>query len=250
MGESTSHSSVSEKEAISALVHSRGPRWRYSVPRPLLSALMHWPCSVAGLLASSISHVVGLRPLLSAEAQSYTMVENEGCAGFAASEKSREENHADDHVDAGRCFSIIPTGSFSATSDPPAVEVGKEDDIVHDSMSDCNLDAWYHAALLLAVLVLLPWSPILGDHAHQLLVARHDGWDSGDETGTEEEVGETSDVEEGSRSSESAGQEFRLDIGRGQGIDDVETPRQNVEGNWEVHEGRMCWMTMPMLALV
>lgn len=125
------------------------------------------------------------------------------------------------------------------SSDVPAVQIDQEDGIVHESVCDGNLDSWNHCRLLLALSVLLPGTAILLDHANELDIAGHDCGDGSDETGAQEEEGETSDVEEGSGVAKAGGQEGGLYIGRGEHVEDIETPGKKVEGDREMDD---CWV--------
>ena len=116
------------------------------------------------------------------------MIEDEVGTSLAAGQESRSQSASDHEVEELRSLAGVPAISFGATAHPPAVQVDEEDDIVDESVGDGNLDTWYHGTLLLASLILLPGSTILGDHANQLLVAGHDGWDSGNQTSTQCEV--------------------------------------------------------------
>lgn len=74
--------------------------------------------------------------------------------------------------------------------DVPGVQVDNKDKVVDDGMGDGSLDTGYHGVLGLACGVLLPWSAVLLDHAHQLDISRHDGRDGGYEASTQQEVAE------------------------------------------------------------
>lgn len=103
-------------------------------------------------------------------------------------------------------------------------------------MCDSNLDSRYHCVFLVSLCVLLPWPTILGDQPDELLVAGHDGWDSSDQPRAQHEVAETSDVDEGIRVREAAGEEARLNISGRKGIQDVETPCEDIKGNGEMND--------------
>ena len=107
-------------------------------------------------------------------------------------------------------------------------------------MGDCDLDSGDHGVLLFfGHRILFPWSAVLLDHAHELDVAAHDGRDGGEEAGAEEEVGKAGYVEEGGRGGEARGEEAGLNEAGGQGIEDVETPGEGVQSNWEVDNARV-----------
>lgn len=111
------------------------------------------------------------------------MVEHKRATSLCTAHQQREQAHADNHVHLARYISHIHT-LFRAPSAVPRVQVDKEDDIVHNRVSDGNLDSWDHGAFGLALCVLLPRTAILTYHAHELFIARHNGRDGGEETGT------------------------------------------------------------------
>ena len=101
-------------------------------------------------------------------------------------------------------------------------------------MGDGHLDSRDHRALLLARGVLLPRPAVLLDHAHELDVAGHDGRDGGDERAAHEEVGGAGHVELRVGGAEARCEEAGFDIGGRQGVDDVDAPGEDVEGDGEV----------------
>ena len=140
------------------------------------------------------------------------MVVYECGSSVGASEDGGEEDHADHHVDRCRSLSRVPAGGLGASSDPPAVEIDEEDDIIHEGVGDSHLDSGNHCGLLLAALILFPRATVLFDHADQLDVASHDGRDRGDQAGAEEEIRHAGDVKKGCRGPKAACEEFRLDV--------------------------------------
>lgn len=157
--------------------------------------------------------------LLATEVQTNTVVEDERRACLAASKQRGGQDASDDKVEELRSLARVPAIGFGATAHVPAVEVDKEDDIVDKCMGDGNLDTGYHGALLLASLILFPRPAVLGDHSDELLVAGHDGRNGSDQASAEDKVGQTRDVEKGSRGAEAADQEVRLDIGGCEEVD-------------------------------
>lgn len=168
------------------------------------------------------------------------MVEDQGTASLCTSQQHWEQAHADDHVHLARHITHVHT-LLGASSAVPAVEVHKEYDIVYQSVCDGNLDSRHHSALLLALGILFPRATIFRDHADELLVAGHNGRNCGDQTGAEHEITQAGDVEECAGITEAGGEEVRLDVGCGECVEDVETPSEDVEGDREVHDGRMKW---------
>lgn len=167
------------------------------------------------------------------------MVIDQRSTHVAAGTESRDQEASDHEVEEDWSFARIPAVRFSATTNPPAVKIGNENDVVNDGVGDGNLDTRDHSALLLACLILLPWSTVLGDHADQLLVARHDRRNGRDEAGAKEKVGESRNVEEGGGCAEASGEEVRLDIGGGEEVEEIKAPCEEIEGDGEVDE---CWM--------
>lgn len=136
--------------------------------------------------------------LLAAQVETDTVVVGEGTADLGAEHQHGQEDEGDDQVglvggvaDVGVTLLILP--------DIPGVQVDDEDDVVDDGMGDGCLNTGHHGVLGLAGGVLLPRTAVLLDHAHQLDVSRHDGWDGRDQARTQQEVAEAGDVEDRGR---------------------------------------------------
>lgn len=170
------------------------------------------------------------------------MVVSKTTTDLCADHQERQKNSADDEVGVGGDLANIDH-AFLVLSEIPRVDVGHKDQVIDKGMGDGGLDSGDHGRLGLALCILFPWATIFLDHPHELDVARHDGRNGCDETRAEEEIPETGDVEESGGRIESGGEELRLDPSCGQGIQDVQTPGQSVEGNGEVHDGRVNRMT-------
>lgn len=170
------------------------------------------------------------------------MVVGKSTTNLCADHQKRQKNSAEDQVGVGGDLANIDH-AFLVLSEIPSVDVGHKDQVIDKGMGDGGLDSGYHGRFGFAISILFPWAAVFLDHAHELDVARHDGRDRCDETRAEEEVAETGDVEESGGRIESGGEELRLDPGCGQGIQDVQTPGQSVEGNGKVHDGRVNRMT-------
>lgn len=106
-------------------------------------------------------------------------------------------------------------------------------------MCDSHLDPGHHSVLLLAIGVLFPRSTVLRDHTDELLVSRHDRRDGGEKTGAEHEIAQAGDVDQGRCSGKSRGQEIGLYVGGSKGVEYVQTPSEDVEGNGEMDQTRM-----------
>jgi hypothetical protein len=171
--------------------------------------------------------------------QSDTMIEDQMCTCLAASSQGREQHTRNHKVEELGRLARIPTILLSTTSHIPAVQVDDKNNIVNQRMCNGDLDARHHRALLLTGLILLPRAAVLRDHADQLLVSGHDGWHGRDQACAEHEVGDSRNVEERGWRGEAADQEFGPDVGRGEEVDEVETPGHHVEGDGEVDD---CWM--------
>lgn len=176
--------------------------------------------------------------LLSAQMQTNTMVIHKGATDLGPDHQQWQQHGADEHVCLRGDLARVRRGLL-VLPEVPAVQVRDEHDIVDDGVRDAGLDPRHHGALLLALGVLLPRSAVLADHADQLLVSGHDGRHGGDQARAEEEVRQARDVEQGRGRAEAAGQELGPDVDCRQGVEDVETPRECVEGDREVDEG---WM--------
>jgi hypothetical protein len=178
-----------------------------------------------------------LLELLAAQVETDTVVEHEGATDLGRRDQDWQKNHTDDHV--GVCGNLAQVdGALLVLSHVPAVQVGDKDEVHGDGMGDGGLDPRHHGVLGFALGVLFPRTTVLLDHADQLDVSRHDGGHGGDETGTHEEERDASDVEEGGLRAKAASEELGLESG-GCEIEDVESPCQDVEGDWEMDE---TWM--------
>lgn len=131
--------------------------------------------------------------------------------------------------------------SFGAASDVPAIQIDQEDDIVHQRVHDGHLDPRNHGALLVAPGIFLPRTTVLLDHSNELNVARHDGGNGGDQTGTEQKEAQAGHIKQGAGIAKPRRQERRLDICGGEGIEHIEAPGEDVKGDGEVHDRGMDW---------
>lgn len=128
-----------------------------------------------------------------------------------------------------------------AASAIPAVQIDQKHKVIDQRVRDRDLYARHHRRFLLAFGVLLPGPAVLGDHPDELLVAGHDCGHGGDQPGAEHEVAAASDVDERGRVAEPAGQEVWLVVGRGESVEDIKAPGEEVEGDREVHQSWMSW---------
>ena len=167
------------------------------------------------------------------------MIVHQTRTSLATRQQHGQQHHADDEIHLSRSLALIPPRLLLPPSNPPAIQIHEEDGIIHQGVSNRHLDARYHGGLLFAGGIFLPGTAVLLNHADELDVAGHDGGDSGDEGGAHEEVGEPSHVELRGRGAEALGQELRFDIGSGQGVDDVDAPSEDVEGDGEVDQRRV-----------
>lgn len=162
------------------------------------------------------------------------MVEHERATDLGRDDQQGQQDGADDDVGSSRSLANVD-GASLVLAEIPAVQIDHKDDIVDNSVSNGGLDPRYHRVLLFSGRVFFPGSAVLLDHAHELDVAGHDGGNGGDESGAEEEVGQTGNVKQCRRRAKAAGEEGRTDPDGGQGVEDVKTPGEDVEGDWEVH---------------
>lgn len=170
--------------------------------------------------------------LLLGPLHAHAVVEDQAGTQAGGKHHDRQEGGTDPHIQGAwhvaRILLVLPH--------PPAGQVDQKDNVVHEGVGDGLLDTRYHVVLLFTVGVLGPGSAILLDHADQLHVAGQDSGHRHEESRAHEEVGQTRDVGKGRRRAEADGQEFRLDDGGGQAVEDVETPCQRVESDRKVDQ--------------
>lgn len=150
-----------------------------------------------------------------------------------AKHKHRQQQGTDNHILLAGHFPNV----LHRTPGIPAINTQKEYEIIDQRVGNSGLDLRHHRAGGLAVRILRPWPAVLLDHAHELHVAGHDGGDRGDEAGAQHEVAQPGDVEEGRGVCEARCEEGGFQDRRGEAVEDVETPAEGQEGDWEVHEG-------------
>jgi len=166
--------------------------------------------------------------------QTHAVVVDQRATSLCRREQHGQQAHGDHHVHLARGVARVHS-LLGAASVVPAVQVDQEDCVVDQRVCDSDLDSRHHCALLVALGVLLPGPAVLRNQPHELLVAGHDGGDSGDQARAQHEIAETCDVGERVRVGEAAREEAWLDISGRQGIQNVETPCEDVKGNREMN---------------
>lgn len=111
--------------------------------------------------------------LLSTQLQSHAVVVDQCATSLCSSHQQRQQYSRYAHVHCARYISDVQLCAC-ASSVIPAVDVDDENQVVHECVSNGDLDSGNHGAFLLALCVFFPWSTILLDHTYQLNIATHD----------------------------------------------------------------------------